>query len=95
MTEQRHCEAQIEPARYLTESYFSREQWASVRAQVDAVRRLEDVHRVLEVGPGNVFTSAILKKCGFEVVTVDINASLCPCSGQCNRDVRALPKGAV
>jgi len=71
-------EATLPLAAYFGDGYFSHEQWASMLAQVKAVRRLEGVSSVLEVGPGNGFVAAILRRCALRVTTVDVNPMLEP-----------------
>lgn len=46
-------------------------------AQVDTVRRLSP-STVLEVGLGNGFVAHVLRQCGYNVVTFDINVALEP-----------------
>src|SRR5690606_18417263 len=87
-------EANISPARYLDDAYFSPKQWVSYCGQINAVRRLSP-RSVLEIGIGNGIVQKILEHLGMHVTTLDINAHLNPDIVGSITDVVQLTNGAT
>lgn len=70
-------EASVPRASYFSKQYFHMEQLSSLIHQFSDVMQLGP-ERVLEIGPGNGFLSALLRQAGVQVTTVDINPELSP-----------------
>lgn len=70
-------ERNLEKSEYYSENYFKLPQLCSFAHQIHDIYRLKPAS-ILEIGIGNGFTSSFLKRSGFDVVTVDINAALEP-----------------
>ncbi len=77
---------QVNP-QYFTSAYLSRERWISFWYQIMEVNKTFP-SKVLEIGPGPVIVSEILKKMNIKVITLDIDSRLNPdiCA-----DVATLP----
>ena len=63
--------------RYFSEGYFDRAQLISLSEQIALVHETA-ANRVLEIGLGNGFVSAFLKRAGVDVTTMDVNPNLNP-----------------
>ena len=70
-------EANVSRDEYYSDEYFSMQQLCSLAHQANQVMKLKP-RKVLEIGPGNGFLSAILRQSGVVVTTVDINPNLRP-----------------
>lgn len=70
-------QCQVPASHYLKKSYLTQERWASYWHQIDLVRA-QNPNSVLEIGVGNGIVCDMLKRLGFDVQTVDIDASLNP-----------------
>jgi SAM-dependent methyltransferase len=70
-------ERNLEKSAYYSDNYFGLTQLCSFAHQIHDIHRLKPAN-ILEIGIGNGFTSSFLKRAGFDVVTVDINAALEP-----------------
>src|SRR5690606_25285672 len=62
---------------YYSDDYFGLSQLCSMSQQIHEIHSLKPTN-ILEIGIGNGFTSAILKRAGYPVTTVDINPELEP-----------------
>lgn len=62
---------------YQSDNYFSKKVLYSQVEQIIWTKRLNPL-RVLEIGPGNGFTSSALRLLGIDVDTVDVNPNLSP-----------------
>jgi SAM-dependent methyltransferase len=63
--------------RYFDDNYFEVPQLFSQALQIHYIRSMQP-KSILEIGPGNGFTSSFLRRAGFAVTTADINAQLEP-----------------
>ena len=73
----REREANLGADAYFSDQYFELPQLLSQTQQIHEIHKLNP-KSILEIGPGNGFTSSFLKRAGYEVVTVDINPALKP-----------------
>ena len=62
---------------YYNDRYFAMPQLLSFAHQIHEINKLKPSN-ILEIGPGNGFTSSFLKRAGYEITTVDINPNLEP-----------------
>lgn len=70
-------EATLDASVYFSDQYFALHQLFSLSHQIHEINKLKP-RDILEIGPGNGFTSTFLKRAGYDVTTVDINPSLHP-----------------
>lgn len=62
---------------YFSKSYLSVNRWSTYSLLIQCVLEL-DPKKILEIGPGNRLVADILKKFGYNIKVLDINASLNP-----------------
>lgn len=77
LTRGRERETALDADVYYSEHYFSLTQLLSQAQQIYEIHKIRP-KSILEIGPGNGFTSLFLKRAGYDVVTVDINPALKP-----------------
>jgi ubiquinone/menaquinone biosynthesis C-methylase UbiE len=68
---------QVPAAHYFRAQYDQRSRFLSYWHQIDAIWSLQP-QNVLEIGVGNSLVAGYLKRRGINIVTLDIDASLCP-----------------
>lgn len=81
--------SQVEPDHYFSKSYDSKGRFISYWHQIDEIRKIAPSN-VLEIGIGNSFLYDYLLKCGYNIVTLDIEFELEP---NIVGDIRKLPFG--
>jgi len=67
---------QVEPSHYYN-NYDSKERFCSYWHQIQEIVSLNPTS-ILEIGIGNGFVSGYLKRCGYNVITLDIDKRLNP-----------------
>lgn len=71
---------------YHTFSYLQK-RWFSYWYQIKEVHELSNAHTVLEIGPGNMIVTHVLRKMGYEVTTADLDPNV---RADINADVRTI-----
>lgn len=79
---------QVKEGYYGKKKYNTLPRFISYFYQVDSVSSLNNVKKVLEIGPGSKLVANELKNSGYEVITCDFDESVKP---DIVADVRALP----
>jgi ubiquinone/menaquinone biosynthesis C-methylase UbiE len=79
---------QVDDGHYTRRKYNSLERFISFYYQIDSVVHLNDVEKILEVGPGGKLVTENLRLIGYDVTTCDFDIRINP---DIVSDIRSLP----